>query len=84
MNERGFELLVDTNLETSKSYFNGNTSISKVAALILANLNEDDEFPSYLKSFRKTTVQLLANEFKNDIPDINSVNASLKITDSFL
>ena len=84
MNESGSELLADTSLETFKSYFNGNTSISKVAALILANLNEDDEFPSYLEGFGETTAQLLADEFKNDIPDINSVNASLKITDLFL
>lgn len=84
MNESGSELLADTSLETFKSYFNGNTSISKVAALILANLNENDEFPSYLEGFGETTAQLLTDEFKNDIPDINSVNASLKITDLFL
>lgn len=84
MNESGSELLADTNLETFKLYFNGNTSISKVAALILANLNEDDEFPSYLEDFGEITAQLIADEFKNDIPDINSVNASLKITDLFL
>lgn len=84
MNESGPELLADTSLETFKSYFNGNTSISKVAALILANLNEGDEFSSYLEGFGETTAQLLADEFKNDIPDINSVNASFKITDLFL
>ena len=84
MNESGPELLADTSLETFKSYYNGNTSISKVAALILANLNADDEFLSYLEGFGETTAQLLADEFKNDIPDINSVNASLKITDLFL
>ena len=84
MNESGPELLAGTSLETFKSYFNGNTSISKVAALILANLIEDDEFPSYLEGFGETTAQLLADEFKDDIPDINSVNASLKITDLFL
>ena len=84
MNESGPALLADTSLETFKSYYNGNTSISKVAALILANLNEDDEFLSYLEGFGETTAQLLADEFKNDIPDINSVNASLKITDLFL
>ena len=78
MNESGSELLADTSLETFKSYFNGNTSISKVAALILANLNENDEFSSYLEGFGETTAQLL------DIPNINSVNASLKITDLFL
>lgn len=84
MNESGPELLESTSPDTFKAYFNGNTSISKVAALILANLSDDDEFPSYLKGFGETTAQLLADEFKNDILDINSVNASLKITDLFL
>lgn len=84
MNESGPELLAGTSTDTFKAYFNGNTSISKVAALILANLSDDDEFPSYLEGFGETTAQLLADEFKNDIPDINSVNASLKITDLFL
>lgn len=84
MNESGPELLAGTSPDTFKAYFNGNTSISKVAALILANLSDDDEFPSYLEGFGDTTAQLLADEFKDDIPDINSVNASLRITDLFL
>lgn len=84
MNESGPELLADTSPHTFKSYFNGYTNISKVAALILANLSDDDEFPSYLDGFGETTAQLLADEFKDDIPDINSVNASLMITDLFL
>lgn len=84
MNESGPELLKGTSQETFKAYFNGNTSISKVAALILANLSEEDEFSSYLDGFGDTTAQLLADEFKDDIPEINSVNASLKITDLFL
>ena len=83
MNESGPELLTRTSQDTFKAYFNDNTSISKVAALILANLS-DDEFPSYLEGFGETTAQLLADEFKDEIPDINSVNASLKITDLFL
>lgn len=84
MNESGPELLKGTSQETFKAYFNGNTSISKVAALILANLSEEDDFPSYLDGFGDTTAQLLADEFKDDIPGINSVNAPLKITDLFL
>ena len=84
MNESGPSLLEGTSPDTFKAYFNGNTSISKVAALVLANLNEGDEFSSYLEDFGETTAQLLADEFKDDIPDINSVNASLKITDLFL
>lgn len=84
MNESGPELLKGTSLETFKAYYNGNTSISKVAALVLANLSDDDGFPSYLEGFGDTTAQLLADEFKDDIPDINAVNASVKITDLFL
>lgn len=84
MNESGSELLKGTSLETFKAYYNGNTSISKVAALVLANLSDDDGFPSYLEGFGDTTAQLLADEFKDDIPDINAVNVSVKITDLFL
>lgn len=84
MNESGPELLKGTSPDTFKAYFNGNTSISKVAALVLANLSEDDDFPTYLEEFGDTTAQLLADEFKDDIPGINAVNASSKITDLFL
>lgn len=84
MNESGPELLAGTSPNTFKAYFNGNTGISKVAALILANLNDDEEFSSYLDGFGETTAQLLADEFKDDIPGINAVNASTKITDLFL
>ena len=84
MNESGSELLKDTSPDTFKAYFNGNTSISKVAALVLANLSDEYEFPTYLEGFGDTTSQLLADEFKDDIPDINAVNASTKITDLFL
>ena len=84
MNESGPELLKDTSLDTFKAYFNGNTSISRVAALVLANLSEDDDFSSYLDGFGETTAQLLADEFKDDILDINAINASAKITDLLL
>ena len=84
MNESGPELLKGTSLDTFKAYFNGNTSISRVAALVLANLSEDDDFSTYLEGFGETTAQLLADEFKDDIPDINAVNASARITDLFL
>ena len=84
MNESGPEVLKGTSLDTFKAYFNGNTSISRVAALVLANLSEDDDFSTYLEGFGETTAQLLADEFKDDILDINAVNASAKITDLFL
>lgn len=38
---------------------------------------------NFLHILKVSEKQLLADEFKNDIPDINSVNASFKITDLF-
>lgn len=84
MNESGPELLKSTSPDTFKAYFNGNTSISKIAALVLANLSDEYEFPSYLEGFGDTTAQLLADEFVDDIPNISAANASTKITELFL
>lgn len=84
MNDSGPDLLENISPDTFKAYFNGNTSISKVAALVLANLNDNYEFPTYLEGFGDTTAQLLADEFIDDIPDINATNASTKITNLFL
>lgn len=84
MNESGPDLLANIKPDTFKAYYNGNTSISKVAALVLANLNDEGDFPSYLEGFGDTTAQLLADEFIDVIPDINAVNSSEKITDLFL
>lgn len=84
MNDSGPELLANIKPSTFKSYFNGYTGISNVASLVLANLSDEDEFPSYLEGFGETTAQLLADEFKDDITDINAVNASAKITELFL
>lgn len=84
MNDSGPDLLEDTKPSTFKAYFNGYTSITKVAALVLANLSDEDEFTAYLDSFGDTTAQLLADEFKDVIPNINAANASDKITELFL
>ena len=84
MNDSGPELIKNIKPATFKSYFNGYTGISNISSIVLANLSDDDEFPVYLEGFGDTTAQLLADEFIEDIPDINAVNASTKITDLFL
>ncbi len=84
MNDSGSDLLASIKPNTFKAYFNGNTSISKISALVLANLNDDDEFSSYLDGFGETTAQLLADEFQDDIPNISASNASAEITNLFL
>ena len=84
MNDSGPDLLEGISPDTFKAYFNGNTSISNVAALVLANLSDDYEFPTYLEGFGETTAQLLSDEFSKDIENINASNASVKISDLFL
>lgn len=84
MNDSGPELIKGTSPDTFKSYFNGNTGISKIARTVLANLNDNDEFISYLEGFGDTTAQLLTDEFAQDIEDINAINAAEKITELFL
>ena len=84
MNDSGSELLTSIKQNTFKAYFNGHTSIKNVAAIVLANLSDEDGFASYLEDFGETTAQLLADEFEEDIPEINACNASEKITELFL
>lgn len=84
MNESGPDLLESTKLATFKSYYNGHANISRIAALVLSNLNDDDGFATYLEGFGDTAAQLLADEFIDDIPEVTAVNAPILITDLFL
>lgn len=77
-------LLDDIKSETFKSYYSENTGLSNIAATVLSHLDDEYKFPEYLESLGANTLQLLVDEFIEDIPDINAVNASTKITDLFL
>ena len=78
------ELIKNKKKDTYKAYFNGKTSISRVSSLVLSNLNNSSEFKSYIKSFGKQSIQMLTDEFSEDIEEINAANASTKIYDLFL
>ena len=84
MNDHDPELIKNIKPATFKSYFNGYTGISNITAIVLTSLSDDDEFSAYPEGFDDTAAQLLADEFIENIPDINAVNASAKITDLFL
>lgn len=84
MNESGPDLLESTKISTFKSYYNGNANISRIAALVLSNLNDDDGFTTYLEGFGDTTAQLLADEFIDYIPEVTAINAPILITELFL
>lgn len=84
MNEDGEELLKDTKDNTMKSYFNGQTKITRIASLILAHLNDGFEFAEFLNSFGESTIQLIADAFSDIVPDINTSNAAEKLEELFL
>ncbi len=50
--------------------------LSNIAATVLSHLDDEYKFPEYLESLGANTLQLLVDEFIDDIPDINAVNAS--------
>ncbi len=63
MNDHDPELIKNIKPATFKSYFNGYTGISNIAAIVLTSLSDDDEFPAYPEGFGDTAAQLLADEF---------------------
>lgn len=77
-------LLDDIKPDIFKLYYSENTGISVIAATVLAHLDDECKFQEYLESLGANTLQLLADEFKDDIHDINVINAATKITDLFL
>lgn len=83
VNEKGYDEVEKQSDHTFKGYFNGNVGISKTASIVLANLNEYG-FILYLDSYGDDAAQLLADEFNNDIPGINAINATEQIKNLFL
>ena len=69
---------------TIKAYFNGATSLKKFSSVVLAHLNDDDEFERYIHEFGDTTLQLLVDEFSNEIPEIGVSNTGRKLYELFL
>lgn len=84
MNDEGIEELNKKKDSTIKAYFNGKTSLKKFSSVVLAHLNDDDEFERYINEFGDTTLQLLADEFSNEIPEIGVSNAGRKLYELFL
>ncbi|WP_314403232.1 hypothetical protein [uncultured Granulicatella sp.] len=84
MNDEGIEELNKKKDSTIKAYFNGGTSLKKFSSVVLAHLNDDDEFERYINEFGDTTLQLLVDEFSNEIPDIGISNAGRKLYELFL
>ena len=84
MNDEGIEELNKKKDSTIKAYFNGGTSLKKFSSVVLAHLNDDDEFERYIHEFGDTTLQLLVDEFSNEIPEIGVSNTGRKLYELFL
>ena len=84
MNDEGIEELNKKKDSTIKAYFNGTTSLKNFSSVVLAHLNDDDEFERYINEFGDTTLQLLADEFSNEIPEIGASNVGRKLYELFL
>ena len=76
------EILEDYSEETYKAYFNGSTGISKIAKKICAHM-EPENFASYIDEFSDATRESLCKVFEDIIPDLDSFNISLKLSELF-
>ncbi len=76
------DALKDVSTETYKSYFNGNTSISRLAKKLLPRMSMEG-FIEYIEQFEGDTLQRLADAFEKDIPDINACNVAVKLSEQF-
>lgn len=81
--EDGQDILSGYKPSSYKAFFNGNTSIRRISQKINAYI-EPTEFMDYIDNFPGAVVENLSNVFAEDIPDINSVNASEKLADLFM
>lgn len=81
--EDGQDILNGYKTSSYKAFFNGNTSIRRISQKINAYI-EPTEFMDYIDNFPGAVVENLCNVFAEDIPDINSVNASEKLADLFV
>lgn len=81
--EDGQDILSGYKPSSYKAFFNGNTSIRRISQKINAYI-EPTEFMDYIDNFPGAVVENLSNVFAEDIPDINSVNASEKLADLFV
>lgn len=81
--EKGQSVLNEYKPSSYKSFYNGNTSIRKIAQKINPYI-EPLEFTEYIKQFSDATVENLCNVFSADIADINLHNAETKLAELFV
>lgn len=72
--EDGKEVLEEVGVETYKSYYNGNTGISRIAKKLNPYL-EPEEFIAFCNEFQDSTRDTLCVKFREHLPEITAYNA---------
>lgn len=73
--EDGREVLEEVGEDTYKSYYNGNTGISRIAKKLNPYL-EPEEFVAFCNEFQDSTRDTLCDKFREYLPEITAHNAS--------
>lgn len=81
--DEGLDILDEYKPSSYKGFFNGNTSIKRIANKINAYI-EPMEFSSYIHNFSDAAVENLCTVFIENIPDINPSNAGDKLAELFV
>ena len=81
--EDGQSALDEQSEVTYRSYFNGQTGISRIAKKISPYI-ETENFVSYIHDFSDETVLSLCDSFREYLPEIDSFNAGRQLADLFL
>lgn len=81
--EDGQSALDEQSEVTYRSYFNGQTGISRIAKKISPYI-ETENFVSYIHDFSDETVSSLCDSFREYLPEINGFNAGRQLADLFL
>lgn len=81
--EDGQSALDEQTEVTYRSYFNGQTGISRIAKKISPYI-ETENFVSYIHEFSDETVSSLCDSFREYLPEIDGFNAGRQLADLFL
>lgn len=83
LSDEGQDILDEYKSSSYKGFYNGNTSISRIANKINAYI-EPMEFSAYIENFSDATVENLCTVFGEDIPGISPSDAGEKLANLFI
>lgn len=80
--EDGLSVLEEQSESTYRSYFNGNTGISRIAKKLNV-CKESENFVQYIETFPEETLDNLCDVFREHLPNIDNFNAGHLLAELF-